>query len=68
MPKFTTIDQYLSAVRDDQRSALEKLRKTIRAAVPKAEECINYGVAAFRLDGNVLVGLARRRSTARFTR
>jgi uncharacterized protein YdhG (YjbR/CyaY superfamily) len=54
--KTKTIDEYLAGVTDDQRAALEKLRKTIRAAVPKAEECINYGVAAFRLNGKVLVG------------
>jgi len=36
-----TIDQYLAALSDDQRAALEKLRKTIRAAAPAAEECIS---------------------------
>lgn len=54
--KPKTIDEYLAAVSDDQRAALEKLRKTIRATVPQAEECINYGVAAFRLNGKALVG------------
>jgi uncharacterized protein YdhG (YjbR/CyaY superfamily) len=39
----------------DKRAALEKLRKAIRAAAPKAEECISYGLAAFRLDGRPLV-------------
>jgi len=53
--KPKTIDEYLAAVSDDQRAALEKLRKTIRAAAPKAEECISYGLAAFRLDGRPLV-------------
>ena len=47
----TTIDEYLAALRDDQRAALEKLRKTIRAAAPDAEECISYQLAAFRLNG-----------------
>ena len=51
-----TIDDYLAAVSDDQRAALEKLRKTIKAAVPKAEECIDYGVAAFRLNGTAVAG------------
>ena len=37
--------------REDKRAALEKLREIIRAAAPKAEECISYGLAAFRLDG-----------------
>lgn len=54
-PKVNTIDEYLAAVSDDQRAALEKLRKTIQAAVPKAEECISYQLAAFRLNGKPLV-------------
>lgn len=53
--KPKTIDEYLAAVSDDQRAALEKIRKTIQAAAPKAEECINYGLAAFRLNGKNLV-------------
>jgi uncharacterized protein YdhG (YjbR/CyaY superfamily)/predicted enzyme related to lactoylglutathione lyase len=50
-----TIDTYLAAVPDDQRTALQRLRRIIRAAVPRAEECISYQVPAFRLDGKVLV-------------
>jgi uncharacterized protein YdhG (YjbR/CyaY superfamily) len=53
--KPKTIDEYLAALSDDQRAALEKLRKAIRAAAPKAEEYIGYGLAAFRLDGRPLV-------------
>src|SRR5215471_11656582 len=53
--KPTTIDEYLAALSADKRAALEKLRKTIRAVAPKAEECISYGLAAFRLDGRPLV-------------
>jgi uncharacterized protein YdhG (YjbR/CyaY superfamily) len=53
--KPRTIDEYLARVSADQRAALEQLRQTIRAAVPKAEECISYGLAAFRLDGRPLV-------------
>jgi uncharacterized protein YdhG (YjbR/CyaY superfamily) len=51
-----TIDDYLEGVTAAQRVVLEKLRKTIRAAALEAEECINYGVAAFRLKGKALVG------------
>jgi uncharacterized protein YdhG (YjbR/CyaY superfamily) len=54
--KPTTIDEYLAGVGADQRAALEKLRKIIHAAVPKAEECIDYGVAAFRLNGKAIAG------------
>ena len=53
--KPKTIDEYLAALSDDERAVLERLRKTIRAAAPKAEECISYGLAAFRLNGRPLV-------------
>ena len=57
-PKPRTIDEYLAVVNVDQRIVLEKLRKTIRAVAPKAEECISYGLAAFRLNGRPLVAFA----------
>jgi len=47
-----TIDEYLAGVRDeDHRKALEKLRKQIKAAAPKAEEYISYQIPAFRQNG-----------------
>ena len=54
--KPKTIDDYLKNVTNDQRVALEKLRKTIKAVLPKSEECIDYGVAAFRLNGTAVAG------------
>jgi uncharacterized protein YdhG (YjbR/CyaY superfamily) len=60
-PKPRTIDEYLSRVDDDQRTALEKLRKTIKSAAPKAEECISYSMPAFRLNG-ILVGFAAKQN------
>ena len=55
-----TIDGYLSTLSDDQQTALEKLRKTINAIAPKAEECISYQLPAFRLDGRMLVAFGAR--------
>ena len=55
MRKTMTIDQFLAVLSADQRAALEKLRKAIKAAAPKAKECISYGVPAFKLDGKLLV-------------
>ncbi len=49
--KPRTIDEYLAALSDEKRAALEKLRRTIRTAAPKAEECISYQLPAFRLNG-----------------
>ena len=52
------IDAYLSAVDEPKRSTLEALRRSIRAAVPEAEEGISYGMPAFRVDGKVVAGFA----------
>lgn len=46
-----TVDEYLARVPPKFRPALERLRKTIRAAAPDAEEYIGYGMPAFRQEG-----------------
>ena len=56
LPKPKTFDEYIAALPANRREALEKLRKTIRTIVPDAEECISYGMPAFRLDGRVIAG------------
>lgn len=63
--KPKTIDEYLAALSDDKRAALQKLRKTIRAAAPKAEECMSYGLCAFRQNG-MLVGFGATRDHCAF--
>lgn len=52
------IDAYLAAIDEPKRSTLEALRRSILKVVPDAEECISYGVPAFRLDGKVVAGFA----------
>src|SRR5882757_1200238 len=50
-----TIDEYLARANPDQRAALNNLRRIIRRVAPKAQECISYGIPAFRLNGHSLV-------------
>jgi uncharacterized protein YdhG (YjbR/CyaY superfamily) len=57
MTAKTSIDDYLAAVPEDARAALEKLRGTIRAAAPNATETISYQVPTFKHHGP-LVGFA----------
>ena len=45
------IDAYLAGVPKEARVVLEKMRKTIKAAAPKAVEVISYGMPAFKLHG-----------------
>ena len=52
------VDAYLAGLEEPKRSTLEALRGSIRAVVPEAEQCISYGVPAFRLDGKVVAGFA----------
>jgi uncharacterized protein YdhG (YjbR/CyaY superfamily) len=53
-----TIDEYLAPLSAEQCATLQKLRKDIRAAAPKAEECISYQIPTFRLGGRMLVSFA----------
>lgn len=64
--KPTTIDEYLAGLRPDQRAALNRLRKAIRAAAPAADECITYGLPGFRLHGRALVAFGARPSHCAF--
>lgn len=54
--KPASIGAYLTTLDDEKRAALESLRRTIRATVPQARECIAYGIPAYRLNGRLLVG------------
>ena len=54
--KPRTIDDYLAAQDAQSRTALQKVRRAILTAAPKAEECISYGMPAFRLDGKLIAG------------
>jgi uncharacterized protein YdhG (YjbR/CyaY superfamily) len=49
-----TIDDFLAALPDLQRAALQRLRETIWAAAPEASEAIAYGVPAFKQLGNLV--------------
>jgi uncharacterized protein YdhG (YjbR/CyaY superfamily) len=52
-----TVDDYLAALPDEARATLEKIRKTIKAAAPKATEVISYQIPMYKYHG-MLVGFA----------
>lgn len=52
------IDDYLAALDEPARGTLEELRRSILAVVPDAEQCISYGMPAFRVHGTVVAGFA----------
>ena len=52
------IDSYLAALDEPKRGTLEALRESILAVVPEAEQCISYGMPAFKVDGKTVAGFA----------
>ena len=54
----TSVEDYLAALPEAPRAALEKLRKTIKSAAPEATETISYQMPAFKLNGRFLVSYA----------
>ena len=57
MNNVASVDAYLEGVGEEARVALEKLRKVIKAAAPKATEAISYQIPAFKHHG-MLLGFA----------
>ena len=52
------IDEYLRTLGEPTRATLTRLRDTIVAIVPDAEQCISYGMPAFKLRGKTIAGFA----------
>lgn len=57
-PSVKTIDEYISGFPEDVQEILQNIRKTIRKAVPEAEETISYKMPTFNLNGTYLVYFA----------
>jgi uncharacterized protein YdhG (YjbR/CyaY superfamily) len=58
MAEPTSVDDYLAALPEEPRAALEKVRKTIKAAAPGATETISYQMPTFKHQGRFLVSYA----------
>jgi uncharacterized protein YdhG (YjbR/CyaY superfamily) len=52
------IDAYLDGLTEPKRSSLEQLRRDVRDVIPEAEECLSYGLPAFKVEGKVVAGFA----------
>ena len=57
-PAPESVDSYIAGFPPDVQKVLEKIRKTIRKAAPKATELISYQIPAYKLDGKVLIYFA----------
>jgi uncharacterized protein YdhG (YjbR/CyaY superfamily) len=58
MTKFQTVDEYIAAQPEAAQPVLECIRRTIRKALPRAEEVISYNIPAYKLPGGTVVFFA----------
>lgn len=56
MRRDPAIDEYLAGARPTSRVLLQKLRRAIHVVLPEVEECISYGMPAFRYRGKIIAG------------
>ena len=66
MATTNPIDEYLASLDEPKRATLTSLRDTIMAIVPEAEQCISYGMPAFKLKGKTIAGFAAFKDLYRF--
>lgn len=52
------VGEYLAGVPSESRTALERLRQTIKSIVPEAIEVISYQIPTFKYQGRMLVSYA----------
>ena len=52
------IDAYLDGLEEPKRATLSRLRDTIVAIIPEAEQGISYGMPAFKVRGKTIAGFA----------
>ena len=50
----TTIDEYIAGFPKATRDILQKIRQTVHAAAPEAQEAISYQMPTFKLHGNLV--------------
>jgi uncharacterized protein YdhG (YjbR/CyaY superfamily) len=53
------IDRYLARLDEPKRRALEALRESILEILPEADQCISYGVPAFKVKGKTVADSLR---------
>jgi uncharacterized protein YdhG (YjbR/CyaY superfamily) len=57
-PEFQSVDDYIAAQPESARAVLERVRATIRKALPRATEGISYSIPVYRVDGRMVLYFA----------
>jgi uncharacterized protein YdhG (YjbR/CyaY superfamily) len=55
---FKSVDEYITTHPDEVQAILQRVRRTIRKAVPGAEEVISYQIPTYKLHGRYVMYFA----------
>ena len=55
---FNSVDEYIASQPEAVQGVLERVRSTIRKAVPRAEEVISYKIPTYKLHGGPVLYFA----------
>jgi uncharacterized protein YdhG (YjbR/CyaY superfamily) len=55
---FESVDDYIASQPKAVQSVLKRVRRTIRKAVPGADELISYNMPTYKLNGRPMIGFA----------
>ncbi len=55
---YKSVDEYIGAQPEGSRPTLERVRNTIRKAVPNAEEVMAYQIPTYKLNGKAVIYFA----------
>ncbi|MEP7346399.1 MAG: DUF1801 domain-containing protein [Gemmatimonadaceae bacterium] len=55
---FKSVDEYIAKQPEDVQKTLQTVRRTIRKAIPGAEEAISYQIPTYKLHGGYVVYFA----------
>jgi uncharacterized protein YdhG (YjbR/CyaY superfamily) len=55
---FKSVNEYIASQPPPVRSVLQRVRSTIRKALPEAEEVISYQIPAYKLQGRIVIYFA----------
>jgi uncharacterized protein YdhG (YjbR/CyaY superfamily) len=55
---FLNVDDYIAAQPEATQIVLERLRRAIRKALPRAQEVISYKMPAYKLNGSTVLFFA----------
>jgi uncharacterized protein YdhG (YjbR/CyaY superfamily) len=55
---FINVDEYISTQPETAQVVLQLVRRTLREALPGAEEVISYKIPAYRLNGGIVLYFA----------